>query len=345
MRNPNGYGSVYKLSGNRRKPWVARKTLGFDDRGYPIYLPIGYYEKQNQALLALAEYNKDPLVVDNDTITFSELFQLYKSVKYKDASRSSVLGYNAAFNNSTSLHDLLFKDIKTAHLNKAIAACDLGHGSLKKMKVLYNQLYKYAMANDIVSKDYSEYITLGENKGKTKRIPFSQQEIDTLFKNEPDIPLADTILMLIYTGIRPGELINIRPEDVNLSERYFIVTDSKTEAGQNRLVPIHNKIQPFFERRVQACTSYLIIHPKKQDKPISYDYYYRGVFTPIMERLRLDTGHRPHDCRHTFATLINNAGANPTSIKNIVGHSSFTTTEKTYTHKDIEELRKAIDMI
>ena len=55
--------------------------------------------------------------------------------------------------------------------------------------------------------------------------------------------------------------------------------------------------------------------------------------------------HRPHDARHTFATLMNNADANRTSIKKIIGHSSYETTEKIYTHKDIEELRKAINLI
>ena len=55
--------------------------------------------------------------------------------------------------------------------------------------------------------------------------------------------------------------------------------------------------------------------------------------------------HMPHDCRHTFATLLNNAEANATSIKKLIGHSSFITTEKIYTHKDKEELRKAIDLI
>ena len=59
----------------------------------------------------------------------------------------------------------------------------------------------------------------------------------------------------------------------------------------------------------------------------------------------LGFSHTIHDCRHTFATLLNNADANPTSIKSIIGHSNFETTEKIYTHKDIEELKKAVDKI
>ena len=62
-----------------------------------------------------------------------------------------------------------------------------------------------------------------------------------------------------------------------------------------------------------------------------------------MEKLTMK--HKPHDCRHTFATLLNNAEANSTSIKNLIGHSRFLTTEKIYTHKNVEELRKAIKLI
>ena len=68
-----------------------------------------------------------------------------------------------------------------------------------------------------------------------------------------------------------------------------------------------------------------------------------GILEDIMDKLEMT--HTIHDCRHTFATLLNNADANPTAIKNIIGHTSFETTEKIYTHKNIEELKKAIDLI
>jgi len=342
MKAPNGYGTCYKLSGKRRKPFVAKKTIGFDDKGHPISQIIGYYEKREQGMLALAKFNENPFLFDNDKITFEEVFELWKSKKYDGAGTSTVNGYNAAYKNSPSLHDMKFKDIKTMHLENSISKCTLGHGSLRKMLVLYQQLYAYAMANDIINKDYSEYVKLGEDTSNPDRQPFSKDEIKSLFENEPNLPYIDTILMLIYSGIRPGELLNIKREDVNLDEGYFTVTDSKTEAGQNRLVPINKKTLPYFTRRVKSDTEYLIMHPKK-DKQMGYDYYYRSTFTPIMEQLGIK--HRPHDCRHTFGTLLNNAGANSTSIKNLIGHNSFITTEKTYTHKDIEELRKAIDLI
>jgi integrase len=234
-----------------------------------------------------------------------------------------------------------FIDVKTANLNSAISKCDKGHATLKKMKSLYNQLFEYAMTNDIVNKDYSNYIDIGKNKDKTARIPFCQSEIDLLFKTEPTLPFVDTILIMIYSGVRIGELLNVKLCDINIKEGYFIVTDSKTEAGQNRLVPIHSKVLQYFKNRIDTENEYLIVNSK--NKKMLYDYYYNYVFKPIMENLNME--HKPHDCRHTFATLLNNADANSTSIKNLVGHNSFITTEKIYTHKDINELKKAVDLI
>jgi len=281
-------------------------------------------------------------MIDNEKITFKEVFELWKAKKFNGAGTSTVNGYNSVYKNSPSLHEMKFKEIKTMHLDNAISKCTLGHGTLRKMKVLYQQMYGYAMANDIINKDYSEYVELEEDTSNPDRQPFSTKEIELLFSAEPNLPYVDTILMMIYSGIRPNELLNIEKSDVNLAEQYFIVTESKTEAGQNRLVPINKKTLPYFKRRVESNTEHLIMHPSKNKKP-RYDYYYCSIFKPIMQQL--DIKHRPHDCRHTFGTLLNNAEANSTSIKNLIGHNSFITTEIIYTHKDIEELRKAIDLI
>ena len=43
MKNPNGYGSVIKLGGKRRKPFGARITIGYNDKGKQIFKYIGYF--------------------------------------------------------------------------------------------------------------------------------------------------------------------------------------------------------------------------------------------------------------------------------------------------------------
>ena len=79
MKLPNKYGSVYKLSGKRRKPWAVRKTVGWKQisekmRSYPIYEFIGYYATRTEALQALADYNENPYDLHFNTITFEEVY-------------------------------------------------------------------------------------------------------------------------------------------------------------------------------------------------------------------------------------------------------------------------------
>lgn len=150
----------------------------------------------------------------------------------------------------------------------------------------------------------------------------------------------DTILIMIFTGLRIGELLILKPDYIDLNNR-TITGGIKTDAGKNRIIPINHKIMPFIENRLSQNNEYLVINDL--GGKMKYDNYYREKFQPIMEQLNMK--HKPHDCRHTFATLMSNSDANKTAIKKIIGHSSYVTTEKIYTHKDIEELRNAIDLI
>lgn len=340
MRLPNGYGSVYKLSGKRRKPFIARKTIGWNDEGKQIYRTIGYYETKKLALQALADFNDNPYDIEVSTLTFSDVFDIWKEQKFNDISKSAINGYNAAYETSKELHDVKFVDIKTMHLQSIINNCGKGYDTLRKIRVLYNQLFKYAMENDIVNKDYSSFIDIGKKVEPTSRKPFTEKEIKLLFSMIDSIPYTDTILIMIYTGLRIGELLILKPSDINLKER-TITGGIKTDAGKNRIIPINKKVLPLIEKRLNENNEYLIINDL--GKQMKYDNYYKEKFIPIMEQLNMD--HKPHDCRHTFATLMSNSNANKTAIKKIIGHSSYATTEKIYTHKDIEELRKAIDLI
>lgn len=343
MKLPNGFGSVYKLSGNRRRPFVARKTIGWDDKKHPQYFVIGYFETVEEALSALIEYNKNPALFSPNAITFSELFALWKAEKFKNISDSTKSGYNSAYKNSASLHDMKFVEIKAAHLTDAINECRLsgkGYSTCKKMKVLYSQLYAYAIIHEITDKDYSHYLDIGKNTPILPRKPFTTRQINKLFKYVDEIENIDTILIMIFSGIRIGEMLNIRPRDVKLRDRYFIVTDSKTEAGRNRIVPINQKIYTYIEHRVKLGNKYLMVN---NGEKMSYHTYYETIFKKIMATLKMK--HWPHDCRHTCTTLLDNAGANKTAVKRILGHASKDVTEKVYTHKDLKELRKAINLI
>ena len=74
MRNPNGYGTVARLSGNRRRPFIVKKVADWKENGQPIYCIIGYAETREAGNMLLAEYNRDPWDVDRAKMTLQQLF-------------------------------------------------------------------------------------------------------------------------------------------------------------------------------------------------------------------------------------------------------------------------------
>ena len=340
IRLPNGYGCVYKLSGKRRRPFAARITIGWTDEGKQLYRNLSYHKTRPEAMIALAEYNKNPYTLEASTVTFAEIFGKWSEYKYSKTSKSNINGYNAAYKLSESLYDMKFVEIKKPHLQSVIDNCERGHGTLKKIKVLFNQLYKHALENDIVAKDYSKFVEIGHNEAESTRKPFTDEEIQSLFNNVDRMDFIDTILIMIYTGLRIGELLLIKTADVDIDNR-TMKGGLKTEAGKNRIIPINKKILPFVAKRQSEGHELLVAN--YENKQMKYWNYYEENWKIIMEQLGFK--HKPHDCRHTFATLMDNAGANKVSIKRIMGHASKDITDRIYTHKDVQELLRAIDLI
>ena len=341
IRLPNGYGSVYKLSGKRRKPFVARVTDGWDDEGKQLFKFLGYYEKRQDAMQALADYNANHYNIEASTITFEELYKKYSEKKFKTVEQTTINGYKAAFKHSKALHNVRFVDIKTDMMQDVIDNSVKGLASRRKIKVLFNELFSYAMQRDIVTKDYSQYLTVGSRKDydKRNRTPFTKEEQNKLWNNL-NIPYVDTILILIYTGLRIGELLELKTENIDMVEKTFIC-GIKTEAGKDRLIPIHDRIYPFFEQRYNKDNEYFLVNDKGSQ--MKYSNYKREKFDRILEILKMK--HDIHDTRHTFASELDRKDVNKTALKRLMGHAINDITYGVYTHKDIEDLREAIALL
>ena len=340
MKNPNGYGSVFKLSGNRRRPWCARITAGWSDEGKQQYKTIGYFEKRQDAMNALAEYNKNPYNIDQNTVTFEEIYEKWSKKKFENLSISQTKNYKVAFNTCTAIHQIKFTDLRLSHLQGIIDTANKNYGSNRQIKVLFSQLFQYAMKNDIVDKDYSKFVEIGKRVESEKRQPFTKEEIDVLWKYVDRIRDVDTVLIMIYSGLRIGELLTIKSENVDIKSR-IMVGGIKTAAGKDRTIPIHKKIVPLIEKRLANGHEFLIT--TKSNGKMSYDFYLKRHWHVFMARLGLNRS--PHDCRHTFVTAADNSGINQIALKRIVGHSTGSDITAHYTHKDIEQLIEAMDQI
>jgi len=345
IRLPNGYGSVYKLPGNRRRPWIARKTIGWTEEGKQLYYTIGYFKSRSAALEALAEYNKNPIGEVRE-ITLGEIYERWSESSYKTLDRSTVNGYRAAWKRLEVLADEQVRVIRTSHLQEVIDKMideGLSRSSLEKAKTLCGILLEIALNDDVISTNYARAIKLPKAR-KAKKPTFTRDEIQKIkgLAESGDV-WAGTVLILIYSGMRIGELTSLKRSNVDI-ENWVFTGGIKTDAGRDRLVPIHSKIQRYVRDWYSSRPSLdRLIH--RDGRPISVDYYRKSIFYPVLERAGIERHLTPHATRHTFATLLDEAKVNTKHIQELIGHSDYATTANTYTHPQVDELRQAIEAI
>ena len=313
MKRPNGAGSVYKLSGNRRNPWAARRTSGYNEKGQPIYTFIGFFPTKREAMDGLALFNVNPY--DKRT-TFSMVYDAWSRESLDDLSENTRKSYLHAKRALSPIFSMKIAEIKLEHLQPIIDGLHTSQG--KAAKSLLSNVFTYAVRHEIINSDRHHMISfLRLSKDKGREIPrtvFSQEEIQSV---------TDPIVMiLLYTGLRVGELLAIRDEDIHLEERYLDIRQSKTAAGI-RKVPIAEKIVPY----IQAL-------------PLTETY------NTTLNRFAA-YHHRPHDARHTFISRM--ASLNPAVderiTKAIVGHAGSGITETVYTHIDLQPMLDAVNRL
>ena len=353
---PNGYGTIYKMSGKRSRPYRAMKTDKWiidpvTGKSKQIRYTIGYYQSREDAMIALANYNENPYDIKADSITFSEVYEKWSENYFPTLSNpSSVRTVTAAYAYCNGLYDMRMKDIKVSHLEGTILNAQVGDSTKSRIKSLFNMMYKYAVAHDIVEKDYASVMFANGNPIKRSRtkevIPFSQEEIFLLWDNLDSIAFADMILIGIYSGWRPQELAILKVADIDIKVGTML-GGLKTDAGKNRIVPIHPLIRPLIENRMKEATSmqseFLFNDANgQQGTYMTYDKY-RKRFEKVMKYLKLT--HRPHETRHTFITKAKACNVDEYILKLIVGHAIDDITEKVYTHRTIDQLRAEMEKI
>ena len=338
MKLPNGYGQVYKLKGKRRRPWIVRVTTDWErDLEKATYKPIlstlGYFEKRDMALQALADYNQNPYDIDAANVTFTELYEKWSKEHFEKISDSRIRGTKSAYSKCVLLYNMKFKDVKASHLEGVLNNCDVGQATKQHIKSLFNQLYKYAMKNDIVRKDYSALInTVGKYEREKKIEIFTDEEIQKLWDNL-SIENVDIILIGIYSGWRPSELTDLETNNIDLEEGTML-GGIKTDNGIDRIVPIHDKILPLIAKRAEIPGALLF--------GLNYEQY-RYSYKKIMKALGMN--HKPHETRHTFISRAKESGLDEYCLKLIVGHAISDLTERVYTHRQVEQLKDEINKI
>jgi len=336
LKNPNGYGSVVKLSGNRRNPFAVRKTRGWNDKGHPVYETVGYYPTREAGMIALAQYNNDPWDVDREKTTFEELFQLWEEKKSQKLGQSNRQSLKSAYKHCSKLFKMKYKAVRAYNMQECIDGCGHGYSTQGAIKNLFGHLDRFALELDIINRCYSDLVT-SESIPETTKTPFTDDEVNALW-NIAGEEWVDSVLLFLYTGFRISELLDLRTANVDLAAG-IIRGGTKTKAGKDRVVPIHSRLAEIVRVRILEGREYLFTYNGK--KCATSQYY--ALWGAIMERTGMN--HTPHECRHTFRSRLDSAGANKRCIDLIMGHKSKDVGERVYTHKTIQELKATVELI
>ena len=330
IRSPNGYGSVYKLKGKRRAPWVARVQIGtkIGDNGkkQPVYNYLGYFPTQREAKECLADYNalKTP---HGRRVSLETVWNEYRDAnvdKWPDNTRRAKMQSWAVLEpfadiDINRINVTMFEDLfKSSGFNKP---------KLSQAKSLVNLLYDFAVKKQYTTPDYARFIRYIEiEAGNPKKLPHKRiprETIAELWERSDDLAVQ-CVLFLIYTGVRISEFVSIKPDDVLREEKVFIVRESKTEAGRNRRVPIADKILPFVDAWLSLGYKNLAPYPNiwRQSAPNE----------TLRQRFRKAApGFTPHDARYTCVSELTEAGAPQAVIRSIVGHKDAGNMTERYT--------------
>ena len=190
MRLPNGYGTVAKLSGKRRRPYIVKKTLGLNEEGHPIIEIVGYAASREEGLELLAQFNRDPWDVDRAKVTLQELFNLWKEKKAPKLGESNRASLCSAFKHCSALVNKPYKQIKAFQMQETIDGCGKGYSTQAAIKNLWGHLDRFALEMDVVSRCYSELLT-SDPVPPTTRDRFSDELIEQLW-NYAGEPWVDT---------------------------------------------------------------------------------------------------------------------------------------------------------
>lgn len=368
-RRPNGSGTVVKLSGRRRKPFCAKVTL--DERnltnGEKKRLVIGTFETYQEALNALSLYSltvnntiskKEAMEIDPEVYqkvqdkmskkvpTFLDIYYILDKNEFSLLSPQTQNSMHGAIKHLKKLHYLKIDQITLRMIQDVFDEDGSNHSTQVHMKTICTKVFRYAVVNQYIERndDYTSYIRIAKYEESDMHRPYTINEILALKK--ADTPEAHIMLIFIYTGVRINELLNINRDNIHIDEKCdddgterlisYMITGSKTKAGKNRIVPIHDDIKQYVIDE--------LLKPEKRLVDVTYANFTTRTVLIKVNKL-LNTHHTMHDTRKTFATLCQMNSLNVYIRKKVLGHRMNDITFDVYTNESKNRLWTEVNKI
>ena len=340
-KRAHGTGTI-NVDKRYKNPYIAHAPANADGKCRKY---LGAYPSLESAQKAIADYiRKGCPELFNASVR--EIYEMWSQTHFGHIAEKTADCYRSNWKHFASIANMKMSEVRAIHFQNIVNEHN-GAGVSRGIKVLAKALCRYAMENDIIDKNYAEFVKLPK-KEKAEKMIFSAEQIAKLW-NHSDDRNVQAILVMIYMGFRIGEMTALTTDNVFIDEGY-IVGGEKTEAGKNRTVPFPAQI-PEIKRFVQEW----VRNTAQGNRlfPFTEHSFRTNVFYLTLIRLGMidaymDEHHKivfrskchltPHSTRHTFASLSVAAGMQPERLQKIIGHASYHTTADYYVHTDRDAL-------
>jgi len=334
----NGQGTAYK----RGNVWEACIVIGWrpptKEGGNPI--PIkrrksGFPTKK--AALAYCQDLYDDTGTRKNPPRLISYWESYRRNEFAKLSKSKQTAYNIAWNKLKPLHPVRVDKITVDDLRKAVSDACPTYYPAKDCKTVLTTLFSLAAAEGHVNKDLPSFIILPPLKEKEREI-FTEEEQTALWKAyESGNRDAAIALLMIYTGMMPGEAQQLKVEHIDLENRVITRVGLKTEVRKSSPILIAQSIVPLVQDLIDHAmpSGYIWYHNEDE----WYKQYYAGLEAAHCRRLA------PYSCRHTTATaLAITENIAPQTIKKVMRWSTSKMLDR-YAHPDTEDALSAVDTL
>ena len=175
-RNPNGYGCVTKLKGNRSRPWVAKVTI-YDEEGHAKQSPIGYAESEGKVVL----------------------YQRWSEIKLPRLGKSNQQSLRAAFKHCSKYYGVKYRSMKSYQMQDCIDNCGCAYSTQWAIKNLFGHLDRFAFEIDLIDKMYSQMLEsyqkiLSNNQISETQKEISENEIKKINDTRNAIMIAENLI-------------------------------------------------------------------------------------------------------------------------------------------------------
>ena len=331
----------------------------------------GKTKKEVDLKIAKAKLDlENGMFTPDDGVTFIDIAHKWVDVAHPDIMPHTRKTYHTMIDKHLkSLHHIELKKLKPLHLQAVLKEMydnGLSDNMMRDAKIIASAVLNFAMDNDLLFRNVFARVSVPK-RGKAERLPITEEQKNLILRTWRGHRMGVAVLVMLYCGLRRGEIVALTWNDVDFEAMTISVTKAatfgqnqakikqpKTEAGK-RIVPFPVQLLPIFKEEKRNSSIYVC---PAADGSMMTNTAWTTSWNSYMHYLNNQAGGRDasrshpkvvamdrftaHQLRHTYATMLYDAGVDVKTAQDFLGHADPTVTMNIYTHLSSQKKEKAI---